>query len=162
MKSISEIINPFLHNNCTQLAKVYKMKREKISWLIEPIRDEIKINDPYRNTLTWEEIWIIVDYLGAPDPFNGIDPLIYNCNTKLAELYRVDRNTFSRWIEPIRHKIKKENPDRTYLIPAEVKLIIDYIGLPKQNRNESTKELKGDFSEKISTAKKSLFLFWQK
>jgi len=153
MNQVSNIINPFIHNNYTQLAKVYKMKREKFSWIIEPIRDHIKKEDPFRNTLTWEEVWIIVEDQGVPGPFNGIDPLKYNCITKLAKLYQVDRYTFSRWIEPIRYKIKKENPNRTYLTPAEVKLIIDYIGLPKQNLNESTKELKGDFSEKILTAK---------
>jgi len=97
MKTISKIINPFLHNNYTQLAKVYKMKRESFSLIIEPIRDQIKIDDPYRNVLTWKEIWIIVEFLGIPDTVNGIDPLYYNTITRLADLYRVERRTFSRW-----------------------------------------------------------------
>jgi len=130
MKTVSKIINPFLHNNYTQLAKVYKMKREKFSLVIEPVRDQIKIDDPYRNVLTWKEIWIIVEYLGIPAPFDGIDPLYYNSITRLADLYRVERRTFSRWLNPIRHKLKKENPKRIRFIPAEVVLIIEYLGLP--------------------------------
>ena len=162
MSERSDIINPFLHNNYTQLAKVYKMKREKFSWIIEPIRDHIKKEDPFRNTLTWEEVWIIVEYLGSPDPFNGIDPLKYNCFTKLAKLYQVDRYTISRWIAPITYKIKKENPNRTYLTPAEVKLIINYIGLPKNNQNESINAFKENVSEKAPQPKKMLSRFWRK
>ena len=41
MNQLSKMINPFYHNNYTKLAKVYKMKREKFSELIEPIRDEL-------------------------------------------------------------------------------------------------------------------------
>ncbi len=130
MPVISKIINPFLHNNYTQLAKVYKMKREKFSLIIEPIRDQIKVEDPYRNVLTWKEIWIIVEYLGIPDPFDGIDPLYYNSITRLADLYRVERRTFSRWLNPIRLKLKKENPKRIRFIPAEVVLIVEHLGLP--------------------------------
>ena len=131
MNQESKIINPFLHNNYTQLAKIYKMKREKFSLIIEPIRDEIKQEDPYRNTLTLKEIWIIVDYLGAPDPIEGIDPLKFNCISKLADLYRTERRTFSRWLKPIRDKFNLKNPKRYFFIPAEVKLIIEYLGLPR-------------------------------
>ena len=131
MNQESKIINPFMHNNYTQLAKVYKMKREKFSLLIEPIRDEIKQEDPFRNTLTLKEIWIIVNFLGAPDPIEGIDPLNYNSITNLADLYRVGRQTFSRWLKPIRDKFNMENPKRYFFTPAEVKLIIDYLGMPR-------------------------------
>jgi hypothetical protein len=130
MPVISKIINPFLHNNYTQLAKVYKMERGKFSWLIEPIRDRIKINDPYRNALTWKEIWIIVEYLGPPDPINGIDPLTFNSISRLADLYKVERRTFSRWLVPIRSQLRKENPVRKLFTPAEVRIIIDYLGMP--------------------------------
>lgn len=130
MKIVSKLINPFLHNNYTQLAKVYKMKREKFSLIIEPIRDQIKINDPYRNTLTWKEIWIIVEYLGAPDPVNGIDPLYYNYITRLADLYRVERRTFSRWLLPIQHKIRTDNQIRKF-IPREVWIIVEFLGEPE-------------------------------
>lgn len=130
MNQKSNIINHFIHNNYTQLAKAYKMKREKFSFLIEPIRDEIKQEDPFRNTLTWKEIWIIVDYLGAPDPFDGIDPLYYNSISRLADLYKMGRQTISRFLKPIRNKFNMENPKRYFFTPAEVKLIIDYLGLP--------------------------------
>ena len=130
MKTVSKIINPYLHNNYTQLAKVYKMKRETFSLLIEPIRDQIKINDPYRNTLTWKEIWIIVEFLGIPDPVEGIDPLYYKSISKLADLYRVERRTFSRWLSPIRHKLKQDNSKRIVLIPREVRIIIEHLGMP--------------------------------
>ena len=129
MEKRSNIINPLLHNNYTQLAKVYKMKKETFSWLIEPIRDYIKKGDPYRNTLTWKEIWIIVDYLGAPDPIDGIDPLYYNSITRLADLYSVERRTFSRWLKPLNYKLKQENPRRRFFTPKEVRIIIDYFGL---------------------------------
>jgi len=102
MKTNTRLINPFLHNNYTQLAKVYKMNRDNFSRRIDPIRGKIKIDDPYRNTLTWKEIWIIVEYLGPPDPINGIDPLYYNSIIRLADLYRVKRRTFSRWLIPIK------------------------------------------------------------
>ncbi len=130
MKTLSKIINPFLHNNYTQLAKVYKMKAEKFSLLIEPIRDQIKIDDPYRNVLTWKEIWIIVEFLGIPDSFEEINPLYYNSITRLADLYRVDRKTFSRWLNPIRQHLKVENPKRCLFIPKEVRIIIEHLGLP--------------------------------
>lgn len=130
MNQESKIINPFLHNNYTRLAKVYKMKPEKFSLLIESIRDEIKKEDPFRNVLTWKEIWIIVDYLGAPDTFDGIDPLYYNSITKLADLYRVERPTFRRWIKPIRRNFNMDNPKRYFFTPKEVRLIIKYLGLP--------------------------------
>lgn len=130
MNQESKIINPFIHNNYTKLAKVYRMKREKFSWLIEPIRDEIKQEDPFRNVLTWKEIWIIVEYLGAPDPIEGIDPLKFNCLSKLADLYRVERRTFSRWLEPIRDNFNMETPKRYFFTPAEVKQIIEFLGLP--------------------------------
>jgi hypothetical protein len=126
----SKIINPFLHNNYTQLAKVYKMKKERFSEVIEPIRDRIKVEDPFRNALTWKEIWIIVEYLGAPDPIEGVDPLYFNSMTRLADLYRVERRTFSKWINPIKHAIKLENPDRIMLTPKEVMIIIDHLGHP--------------------------------
>jgi hypothetical protein len=129
MPVISKIINPFLHNNYTQLAKVYKMKREKFSLIIEPIRDHIKVRDPYRNTLTWKEIWIIVEFLGAPDTINGIDPLYNNTITRLADLYRVERRTFSRWLVPIKHKFRQDNPYRTF-IPREVWEIVEFLGEP--------------------------------
>jgi hypothetical protein len=139
MTKSSKIINPFLHNNYTQLAKVYKMKREKFSLLIEPIRDEIKKEDPYRNTLSWKEIVIIVDYLGAPDPINSIDPLIYNSIAKLSELYRVERRIFSRWILPIKHKLKQDYLNRHLFTPREVKIIIDHLGLPVKISNQNNK-----------------------
>lgn len=126
----SKMINHFYHNNYTRLAKVYKMKPEKFSIMIEPIRDEIKKEDPYRNILTLKEIWTIVDYLGAPDPFEGIDPLYYNSITKLCDLYRVERPTFRRWLKPIRRKFNMENPRRYFFIPKEVRLIIENLGLP--------------------------------
>lgn len=129
MKTVSKIINPFLHNNYTQLAKVYKMKREKFSLIIEPIRDQIKVEDPYRNTLTWKEIWIIVEFLGIPDTVNGIDPLYYNTITRLADLYRVERRTFSRWLVPISYRIRQDNPARRF-IPREVWIIVEFIGDP--------------------------------
>lgn len=129
MKTVSKIINPYLHNNYTQLAKVYKMKRETFSLLIEPIRDQIKINDPYRNTLTWREIWTIVEFLGIPDTINGIDPLYYNTITRLADLYRVERRTFSRWLISINHRIRQDTPYRRF-IPREVWIIVEFIGDP--------------------------------
>jgi len=162
MAERSKIINPFLHNNYTQLAKIYKMKREKFSLTIEPIRDEIKQEDPYRNTLTWKEIWIIVEYLGPPDPFDGIDPLIYNSITKLADLYRVDKYTISRWIIPIKHKLKKEDLNRKKLTPAQVRMIVDHFGLPNMPENKSIKEIKGEFSAQAPKTKKPLSLFWRK
>jgi len=106
------------------------MKKERFSEVIEPIRDYIKVEDPYRNTLKWKEIWTIVEFLGAPDPIDGIDPLYYNSITRLADLYRVDRRTFSKWIIPVKHKLKIENPDRFALTPREVSLIIDHLGHP--------------------------------
>lgn len=130
MISESKIINPFLHNNYSQLAKVYKMKREKFSLIIEPIRDQIKVEDPYRNALTWKEIWIIVEYLGIPDPIEGIDPLYYNSISRLADLYQVDRRIFSRWLNPMRTKFEMENPKRILFTPREVQIIIDHLGLP--------------------------------
>jgi hypothetical protein len=129
MKNVSKIINPFLHNNYTQLAKVYKMKREKFSLIIEPIREQIKEKDPYRNALTWKEIWIIVEFLGIPDPINGIDPLYYNTITRLADLYRIERRTFSRWLLPIKHQIRPDNPYRKF-IPREVWVIVEFLGEP--------------------------------
>jgi len=129
MKAVSKIINPFLHNNYTQLAKVYKMKKERFSELIEPIRDNIKVGDPYRNTLTWKEIWIIVEYLGSPDPIDEIDPLYYNSITRLADLYRVERRTFSKWITPLEDKIRQDNSTRKF-IPREVWEIIEFLGEP--------------------------------
>lgn len=129
MKIQSKIINPFLHNNYTQLARVYKMKPERFSWLIEPIRDKIKINDPYRNTLSWREIWTIVEFLGPPDPVEGIDPLYYNSITRLADLYRVNRRTFSRWLVPIEDKIRIGSVHRR-LIPREVIEIVSFLGEP--------------------------------
>jgi len=130
MKTVSKIINPYLHNNYTQLAKVYKMNREKFSLIIEPIRDHIKVQDPYRNTLTWKEIWIIVEFLGIPDSVNGIDPLYYNSISHLSDLYRVERRTFSRWLLPIKHKIRKDNPYRKF-IPREVWMIVEFLGEPE-------------------------------
>lgn len=106
------------------------MKKERLSEIIEPIRDQIKVGDPFRNTLTWKEIWIIVEYLGAPDPIDGIDPLYYNSISRLSDLYRVDRKTFSSWIIPIEHNLKRENPKRYALTPREVRLIIDHLGHP--------------------------------
>jgi len=129
MKTVSKIINPYLHNNYTQLAKVYKMKRETFSLLIEPIRDQIKINDPYRNTLTWREIWIIVEYLGIPDPMNGIDPLYHNSIIRLSELYKVERRTFSRWLIPINSMLRQGNSFRRF-IPREVWMIVEFLGEP--------------------------------
>ena len=131
MTDRSKIINPFLHNNYTQLAKIYKMKKETFSFIIEPIRDNIKIGDPYRNNLTWKEIWMIVEYLGIPDPFEGIDPLYYRSISRLADLYRVERRTFTRWLKPLKGKIKTENPRRCLLTPKEVKLVVDHLGLPE-------------------------------
>ena len=130
MENRSSIINPFLHNNYTQLAKVYKMKRERFSLLIEPIRDNIKIKDPNRKVLTWREIWTIVDYLGAPDPINGIDPLYYNTINRLAELYCVERRTFSRWLKPIEDKIRRYDEIRKFT-PKEVWVIIEFLGEPE-------------------------------
>lgn len=130
MNQLSKMINPFYHNNYTKLAKVYKMKREKFSELIEPIRDEIKREDAFRNILTCKEIWKIVDYLGAPDPFEGIDPLYYNSITKLSDLYRVERPTFRRWLKPIKGNFNMENSKRYFYTPKEVRYIIDFIGIP--------------------------------
>jgi len=138
MNKLSNIINPFLHNNYTQLAKVYKMKREKFSSIIEPIRDNIKVRDPKRSTLTCREVWMVVEYLGSPDPFDGIDPLEYNTITKLADLYLVDRCTFSRWLGPIKNKLKLEHSKRNKFTPAEIRLIVDHIGFPDLPENEPT------------------------
>ena len=129
METVSKIINPFLHNNYTQLAKVYKMKNERFSEIIEPIRDQIKVRDPFRNTLTWKEIWIIVEFMGVPDTVNGIDPLYYNTITRLADLYRVERRTFSRWLIPINHRIRQDTSYRKF-IPREVWLIVEFVGEP--------------------------------
>jgi len=125
----SNFINPFLHNNYTQLAKVYKIKRDKFSKLLTPIKDQLKVNDPKRNALTWKEIWIIVEHLGTPDPINGIDPLKYNTIIKLAELYRVERRTFSRWLKPIKKQLRPDDPFRKFT-PKEVKTIIEFLGEP--------------------------------
>jgi hypothetical protein len=113
------------------------MKREKFSEMIEPIRDEIKKEDPYRNILTWKEIWIIVDFLGAPDPFYGIDPLFYNSITKLSDLYRVERSTFRRWIKPIKSSFNMDNPKRYFFTPKEVKIITDFLGIPAKTFRKS-------------------------
>jgi hypothetical protein len=107
------------------------MNRDNFSKRIEPIRHKIKMYDPYRNTLTWKEIWIIVEYLGPPDPINGIDPLHYNSIIRLAELYKVERRTFSRWLVPIKHKIRLDNPFRKF-IPREVRVIVEFLGEPDE------------------------------
>ena len=125
----SKIINPFFHNNYTQLSKVYKMKPEKFSRLIEPIWSTIKTDDPYRVTLTCKEVWTIVEFLGPPDPIGKIDPLNYNTITRLADLYRVERRTFSRWLKPIEHKIRPDSRFRK-LFPREVREIVEFLGEP--------------------------------
>lgn len=106
------------------------MKREKFSLLIEPIRDQIKVKDPYRNVLTWKEIWIIVEYLGAPDSLDGIDPLYYNSITRLADLYKVEWPTFNRWLLPLKDHIKQDELKRRFFTPKEVRLIINHLGHP--------------------------------
>lgn len=126
----SNLIDPFVHNNYTKLARVYKMKKETFSNLIEPARDNIKRGDPFRNQLTWREVWTIVDFLGLPDPYKGIDPLYYNTQIRLAELYKVDRRTFGRWLDPIRDQLKIENKDRRFFTPKEVRQIVRFLGLP--------------------------------
>ena len=65
------------------------------------------------------------------DPIEGIDPLDYRSISKLADLYRVERRTFSRWLKPLMGKIKMENPRRSILIPKEVNIIIEHLGLPE-------------------------------
>jgi hypothetical protein len=89
-----------------------------------------KKKDSYRNVLTWKEIWIIVEFLGIPDPVDGIDPLKYNSIIKLADLYKVERRTFSRWLAPLRQNFQMDNPKRNLFTPREVKMIIDHLGLP--------------------------------
>lgn len=49
--------------------------------------------------------------------------------TSLAREYKVRYETFVKWIEPISHLLKRENPDRRILTPKEVEIIIDHIGL---------------------------------
>lgn len=129
MKIQTKIINPFLHNNFTQLAKVYKMKQETFARLINPIWEQLKPDDPYRVTLTCKEVWTIVEFLGPPDTINGIDPLYYNTITRLADLYRVERRTFSRWLKPIEHKIRPDSRFRK-LFPREVWEIVEFLGEP--------------------------------
>ena len=116
------------------LAKVYQMKPE---WFYDYISEYCKVNHiefHYHRYLMDREFFIIESALGSPELIDDkIDPLIYNNNTKLAKLYRVDRKTFANRLfdnENILKSVKQICPYRNKYIPGEVGLIIQELGWP--------------------------------
>lgn len=55
-----------------------------------------------------------------------------------------------------------ENPKRYLFTPAEIKLISEYLGLPKNKKYESINEFKGNAFEKNPQPKKMLSQFSRK
>lgn len=122
------------HHTINSIAKVYKVKAE---WLNDYILEYSKCNQiefHYSRYLKEREFFTIECAFGSPELIMGrIDPLIYNNNTKLAKLYRVDRKTFTKRInenDKIQKSIKQIYPYRYKYIPGEVALIIMELGLP--------------------------------
>ncbi len=68
----------------------------------------------------------------------------HNNYSRLCEFYQVDFRTFKAWIQPLLDEkliYSRVNQQRIQLIPKEIKIIIDFCGLPFPIENE--KHLEG-------------------
>jgi len=59
-----------------------------------------------------------------------IKPTIHNTFTRLAGIYKIDKDRFIHLLDPLFFVIKKENPHRKVLSPNEVDKIMIHLGLP--------------------------------
>ena len=55
---------------------------------------------------------------------------------ELRELYGISRETFNKWLQPIKSSLPHYRPTSKILTPAQVKVIFDLLGEPESENNQ--------------------------